>query len=153
MNKGDRQGGITVVKILKNGLISLGVSYAICAVLTVLCTGFAMMAEHPRALSFLGRCVFFAGSAVCGFLCGKKTKGQGFLCGLVSGSMYCLTVILLSAIVCGFGEGRDILLPLSGILISVFTACAGCAGSSPKNSAPTVIKRKKTVRYNGGYNK
>jgi putative membrane protein (TIGR04086 family) len=152
MNGNDRNGGVTVGKIFKNGLVSFGASYAICAVLTVLCTGFAMMAEHPRQLTFLGRCVFFAGAAVCGFICGKKTGKQGFLCGLVSGVMYCLTTVLLSAAVGAIGGGADILLPFSGVLVSVFTACVGCTGSSPKNTHPTGIKRKKTVKLNG-YNK
>ncbi len=153
MNGNDRKDGVTVGKIFRNGLVSLGASYALCAVLTVLCTGFAMMAEHPRALAFLGRCVFFAGAAVCGFLCGKKTGKEGLLCGLVSGSMYCLTEILLSAIVCGFGDGVDILMPMTGIFVSVLTSLVGCTGKAPKNAPPTGIKRKKTAKYNGGYNK
>ncbi len=153
MNGNDRKDGGTVGKIFKNGLVSLGASYALCAVLTVLCTGFSMMTEHPKKLLFLGRCIFFIGAAVCGFISGKMTGKKGLLCGLVSGSMYCLTEILLSAIVCGIGNGSDLLLPLTGILVSVLTACIGCTGSSPKSSAPTGIKRKKTARFHGGYNK
>ena len=153
MNGNDRKDGVTVGKIFKNGLVSLGASYALCAVLTVLCTGFAMMAEHPRSLTFLGRCVFFAGAAVCGFISGKKTGKQGLLCGLISGAMYCFTNVLLSAAVCGFGDTVDLLMPFSGVLVSALTSVVGCTGAAPKSSAPAGIKRKKTAKYNGGFNK
>ena len=152
MNSNDRENGKIFTEILKNGLVSLGVSYAVCAALTVLCTGFAMMAEHPRGMDFLGKIIFFAGCALCGFLCGRKTGKKGFLCGLFSGGVYCLLTILLSA-VCASDDGIDLVMPLSGILISVLTACVGCMGKSPKSSVPTGIKQKKTVRYSGGYNK
>ena len=153
MNTNDRENGKTVTKILKNGLVSMGVSYAVCAALAVLCTGFAMMTEHPKSMDFLGKIIFFAGCAVCGFICGKKTGKQGFLCGLFSGGVYCLLTVLLSAAVCGTDEGQNLITPLLGILVSVVTACVGCMGRSPVNSAPTGIKQKKTVRYTGGYNK
>ncbi len=153
MNSNDRENGKTVTKILKNGLISLGVSYAVCAALAVLCTGFAMMTEHPRSMDFLGKIIFFAGCALCGFICGKKTGKSGLLCGLFSGGVYCLLAVLLSAAVCTEDKGQNLMIPLFGTLVSVVTACVGCMGKAPKNSAPTGIKQKKAVRYTGGYNK
>ncbi len=152
MSSNDRENGKTVTEILKNGLVSLGVSYAVCAALAVLCTGFAMMTEHPRSMAFLGKVIFFAGCALCGFICGKKTGKMGFLCGLFSGGVYCLLTILLSA-VCIPGDEINLLIPLSGILVSIAASCVVCMGKAPKNSAPTGIKQKKAVRYTGGYNK
>lgn len=152
MNNNDRETA-AIIKILKNALVSLGISLAACTALTVICTAVAMTAEHPRAFAFLGRCIFFAGAAVCGFVCGKRVGRQGFLCGVSAGALYCFTVGVISVAVMGEDGVLNFVIPLSGVAVSVVSSCVGCSAVSPKNSAPTAIKQKKTVRFKGGYNK
>lgn len=138
--------------ILKNSIISLGITLLVCACAILLCAGLAMTAEHPRSFLPLGRCVFLAGGAICGFICGRKTERCGFLCGTVSGVLYDLSIILLSSTVGGFDDGVDLIFPFIAILLSVTAACFGCTGKRSVNGAPSGIKKKKTVRFDG-YNK
>ena len=130
MKESNRENGSVLPDILKNSIKALGVTLFICVIAILLCTGLAMTAEHPRSFLPLGKCVFLAGSAICGFICGRKTERCGFLCGIISGILYDLSIILLS----------------------VMTACFGCTGKRGVNGAPSGIKKKKTVRFDG-YNK
>ena len=152
MKESNRENGSVLPDILKNSIKALGVTLFICVIAILLCTGLAMTAEHPRSFLPLGKCVFLAGSAICGFICGRKTERCGFLCGIISGILYDLSIILLSSFVGGFGDGIDLIFPFIAVLLSVMTACFGCTGKRGVNGAPSGIKKKKTVRFDG-YNK
>lgn len=154
MKESNSENGNTLYCVLKNSLISLGISLFICVIAILLITGSAMTAEHPRSFLPFGRYIFLAGAAICSFICGKRVGKQGFLCGVVSGLLYNLSIFLLSLSVGGADGGIDLLFPLISLIISVITACFGCAGKGTVSGAPpSGIKKKKAVHFKNGYNK